>query len=82
MGKPKERQGLVVSDKSDKTITVQIDFAHRHKVYEKIVRRRHKIYAHDERNEASEGDVVRVIETRKLSKSKHWRLIEIVERAR
>jgi len=81
-GKPKERQGVVVSDKADKTITVQINTARRHKVYEKIVRHSHKIHAHDERNEAHEGDVVRVIETRKLSKSKHWRLIEIVERAR
>lgn len=81
-GKPKERQGKVVSNKGDKSITVRIDTAHRHPVYEKIVRRTHKIHAHDEQNEASEGDVVRVIETRKLSKTKHWRLIEIVEKAR
>jgi small subunit ribosomal protein S17 len=81
-GKPKERQGLVTSDKGNKTITVQIDSARRHPVYEKIVRQRHKIHVHDERNEAGEGDVVRVIETRKLSKTKHWRLVEIVEKAR
>jgi len=81
-GKPKERQGLVTSDKTDKTITVQIDSARRHPVYEKIVRQRHKIHVHDEKNEASEGDVVRVIETRKLSKTKHWRLIEVIEKAR
>ena len=81
-GKPKERQGLVTSDKGNKSITVQIDSARRHPVYEKIVRQRHKIHVHDERNEASEGDVVRVIETRKLSKTKHWRLIEVVEKAR
>jgi small subunit ribosomal protein S17 len=81
-GKPKERQGLVTSTRADKTITVQIDTARRHPVYEKIVRQTHKIHAHDERNEANEGDVVRVIETRKLSRTKHWRLIEIVERAR
>jgi len=81
-GKPKTRQGVVVSDKTDKTITVQIDTARRHKIYEKIVRQSHKIHVHDERNEASEGDVVRVVETRKLSKTKHWRLIEIVEKAR
>jgi small subunit ribosomal protein S17 len=81
-GKPKERQGKVVSDKTDKTITVQIDTARRHPVYEKIVRQSHKIHAHDERNEAHEGDVVRVIETRKLSKTKHWRLVEVVEKAR
>lgn len=81
-GKPKERQGLVTSDKSDKTITVQIDSARRHPVYEKIVRQRHKIHVHDPENEASEGDLVRVIETRKLSKTKHWRLIEVIEKAR
>ncbi|MBN8870585.1 MAG: 30S ribosomal protein S17 [Solirubrobacterales bacterium] len=81
-GKPKERQGTVVSDKTDKTITVQIDTARRHPVYEKIVRQTHKIHAHDEQNEAHEGDVVRVIETRKLSKTKHWRLVEVVEKAR
>lgn len=81
-GKPKERQGKVVSSKADKSITVQIDTARRHPVYEKIVRQSHKIHAHDERNEANEGDVVRVIETRKLSKTKHWRLIEVVEKAR
>lgn len=81
-GQPKERQGTVVSNKADKTITVQIDTARRHPVYEKIVRQSHKIHAHDERNEASEGDVVKVIETRKLSRTKHWRLIEIVEKAR
>ena len=81
-GKPKERQGKVVSNKTDKTITVQIDTARRHPVYEKIVRQTHKIHVHDERNEANEGDVVRVIETRKLSRTKHWRLIEVVEKAR
>jgi small subunit ribosomal protein S17 len=81
-GKPKERQGTVVSDKTDKTITVQIDTARRHPVYEKIVRQTHKIHAHDENNDAHEGDVVRVIETRKLSKTKHWRLVEVVEKAR
>ncbi len=81
-GKPKQRQGLVTSDKSDKTIVVQIDSARRHPVYEKIVRQRHKIHVHDEQNEASEGDLVRVIETRKLSKTKHWNLVEIIEKAR
>ena len=81
-GKPKERQGLVVSNKGDKSITVQIDSARRHPKYEKIVRQRHKIHVHDEKNEANEGDVVNVIETRKLSKTKHWRLIEVVEKAR
>ena len=73
---------MVVSDRADKTITVRIDTARRHPVYEKIVRQSHKIHAHDERNEAAEGDVVRVVETRKLSKTKHWKLVEIVEKAR
>lgn len=81
-GKPKTRKGLVVSSKANKTITVQIDTATRHPVYEKIVRQRHKIHVHDERNEASEGDVVSVIETRKLSKTKHWLLVEVVEKVR
>ncbi len=81
-GKPKERQGKVVSNRADKTITVQIDTARRHPVYEKIVRKTHRIHAHDERNEAGEGGVVRVVETRKLSRTKHWRLVEIVEKAR
>ena len=81
-GKPKARRGLVTSDKADKTITVQIDSARRHPVYEKIVRQTHKIHVHDENNEASVGDVVRVVETRKLSKTKHWLLVDIVEKAR
>jgi small subunit ribosomal protein S17 len=78
----KVRQGIVVSDKADKTITVRIDFARRHPVYEKVVRRSRTLHAHDERNEAGEGDVVRVIETRPLSKTKRWRLVDVVEKAR
>jgi small subunit ribosomal protein S17 len=78
----KVRQGIVVSDKGDKTITVRIDFARRHPTYEKIVRRSRTLHAHDERNEAGEGDTVRVVETRPLSKTKRWRLIEIMEKAR
>ena len=78
----KVRQGIVVSDKAEKTITVRIDFARRHPTYEKIVRRSRTLAAHDERNEAGEGDVVRIVETRPLSKSKRWRLIEVVEKAR
>ena len=81
-GQPKDRPGLVTTAKGNKAITAQDDSARPHPVYEKIVRQRHKIHVHDERNEASEGDVVRVIETRKLSKTKHWRLIEVVEKAR
>ena len=78
----KTRQGIVVSNKGNKSITVRIDFARRHPTYEKIVRRSRTLHAHDERNEAGEGDVVRVIETRPLSKTKRWRLIDVVEKAR
>jgi len=78
----KVRQGIVVSSKGDKSITVRIDIARRHRSYEKIVRSSTKLHAHDERNEAGEGDVVRVIETRPLSKTKRWRLVDVVEKAR
>jgi small subunit ribosomal protein S17 len=78
----KVRQGIVVSNKGDKSITVRIDIARRHPTYEKIVRRSRTLHAHDERNEAGEGDVVQVIETRPLSKTKRWRLVEILERAK
>ena len=78
----KVRQGIVVSSKGNKSITVRIDFARRHPTYEKIVRRSRTLHAHDERNEAGEGDVVRVVETRPLSKTKRWRLIDVVEKAR
>ncbi|MGH2982524.1 MAG: 30S ribosomal protein S17 [Solirubrobacterales bacterium] len=76
------RQGIVVSDGADKTITVRIDTARRHPAYEKIVRRSRTLRAHDERNEAGEGDVVRVVETRPISRSKRWRLVEVIEKAR
>jgi small subunit ribosomal protein S17 len=79
---PKVRQGVVVSDKGDKSITVRIEIARRHRTYEKIVRRSRTLHAHDERNEAGEGDVVRVIETRPLSKTKRWRLVDVIEKAR
>src|SRR3954449_7672400 len=78
----KVRQGIVVSSKGDKSITVRIDIARRHRTYEKIVRSSTKLHAHDERNEAGEGDMVRVIETRPLSKTKRWRLVDVVEKAR
>jgi small subunit ribosomal protein S17 len=78
----KMRQGIVVSDKGEKSITVRIDSARRHPTYEKVVRRSRTLHAHDERNEAGEGDVVRVIETRPLSKTKRWRLVEVVEKAK
>jgi small subunit ribosomal protein S17 len=78
----KVRQGIVVSDRADKTITVRIDIARRHPTYEKIVRRSRTLHAHDESNEAGQGDVVRVVETRPISRSKRWRLLEVVERAK
>jgi small subunit ribosomal protein S17 len=81
-GRPKERLGTVVSDKAEKTITVRIDVARRHRRYQKIVRSSTTLHAHDEANEANEGDVVRIIESRPLSRSKRWRLVEILERAK
>jgi small subunit ribosomal protein S17 len=78
----KTRQGLVVSSKGEKSITVRIDIARRHPTYEKIVRRSRTLHAHDERNEAGEGDTVRIVETRPLSKTKRWRLVEVLERAK
>ena len=81
-GSRKVRQGTVISAKPDKTITVRIEIARRHPVYEKVVRRSATLHAHDERNDAHEGDVVRVVESRPLSKTKRWRLVEILERAR
>jgi len=76
------RQGVVVSNKADKTITVRIDMARRHRRYEKILRSSSTLHAHDENNEAHEGDVVRVIESRPLSRTKRWRLVDVLERAR
>jgi small subunit ribosomal protein S17 len=81
-GTRKVRQGIVVSDKADKTITVRIDTARRHRRYEKIVRSSSTLHAHDENNEAHAGDVVRVVESRPLSRSKRWRLVDVLERAR
>jgi small subunit ribosomal protein S17 len=78
----KVRQGVVVSDKADKTITVRIDVAHAHRMYKKIVRASSTLHAHDENNEAHVGDTVRVVESRPLSRTKRWRLTEILERAR
>jgi small subunit ribosomal protein S17 len=81
-GVRKVRQGVVVSDKADKTITVRIDTARRHRRYEKIVRSSSTLHAHDENNDAHEGDTVRVIESRPLSRTKRWRLVDVLERAR
>ncbi len=81
-GTRRVRQGIVVSDKAQKTITVRIDVARRHRRYEKIVRSSSTVHAHDENNEAHEGDVVRVIESRPLSRTKRWALVDVLERAR
>jgi small subunit ribosomal protein S17 len=78
----KVRQGTVVSSKPDKTITVRIDVARRHPVYEKVVRQTGTLHAHDEANEANEGDLVRIVETRPISKLKRWRLEQILEKAK
>jgi small subunit ribosomal protein S17 len=81
-GNLKVRQGVVVSDKADKTITVRIDTARQHRMYKKIVRTSATLHAHDEQNEAHVGDTVRLIESRPLSRRKRWRLVEVLERAR
>jgi small subunit ribosomal protein S17 len=81
-GRPKVRQGVVVSDKGDKTIVVRIDVARRHRRYQKILRSSTTLHVHDERNDAHAGDTVRVIECRPMSKTKRWRLTEVLERAR
>jgi len=81
-GKPRTRQGIVTSAKADKTITVRIETARRHKMYKKIIRESTSLHAHDEKNDAGVGDRVRVIESRPLSRTKRWRLVEIMERAR
>jgi small subunit ribosomal protein S17 len=80
--KPKVRQGIVTSSKADKTLTVRVDTARRHRRYEKIVRSSTTLHVHDEKNDANEGDTVRVIECRPLSRNKRWRLVEILERAK
>jgi small subunit ribosomal protein S17 len=80
-GRQKTRQGVVVSDRADKTITVRIDVARRHRRYEKVVRVSRTLHAHDESNDAHVGDTVIVRESRPLSRLKRWRLIQVVERA-
>ena len=81
-GTQKVRQGVVVSDKADKTITVRIDVARRHRRYQKIVRMSRTLHAHDESNDAHIGDTVTVREARPLSRTKRWRLIGVIERAK
>ena len=81
-GERKVRTGVVVSDRMDKTVVVRIQHLDPHPLYRKMIRRTSKLHAHDEGNDAKIGDTVRIMETRPLSKSKRWRLVEIVERAR
>ncbi|MER3408807.1 MAG: 30S ribosomal protein S17 [Thermoleophilia bacterium] len=81
-GKRQERRGVVVSAAMDKTIVVRVDTVKAHPRYKKIIRRSTKFHAHDERNEAKVGDIVRIVETRPLSRTKRWRLAEIIEVAK
>jgi len=78
----KERTGVVVSDKMDKTITVAVERRTQHPEYKRVIKKTKKYKAHDEENACSEGDKVRIMETRPLSKTKRWRLIEILEKAK
>lgn len=78
----KERIGVVISDKMDKTVTVAAKYKERHPIYGKFVTKTKKYHAHDEKNECGIGDTVRIMETRPLSKTKRWRVVEIVEKAK
>jgi len=78
----KVRRGYVVSDKMDKTVVVEVEDRVKHPLYGKVIRRTSKVKAHDENNSAGIGDLVRIMETRPLSATKRWRLLEIVEKAR
>ncbi|MEA2030645.1 MAG: 30S ribosomal protein S17 [candidate division Zixibacteria bacterium] len=78
----KVRLGTVTSNKMDKTVVVRVDRTMRHPIYQKIFRTSSKLYAHDEKNDANIGDVVSVMETRPLSATKRWRLVEVVKRAK
>lgn len=81
-GVRKNREGVVVSDAMDKTIVVRVERRFRHPVYGKEIRQFKKFYAHDEKDEARKGDVVRIVETRPLSKLKRWRLAEVLKRGK
>lgn len=81
-GLRKTRVGKVTSDKMDKTIVVSIETSVKHPLYKKFIKRTYKLKAHDENNECRVGDIVKVMETRPLSRDKRWRLVEIVERAK
>ncbi len=78
----KVREGLVVSTKMDKTVVVAVVDRVRHRRYQKTMQRTKRLYAHDEANDVREGDRVRIAETRRLSKNKRWRIVEVLERAR
>ena len=78
----KVRVGMVVSDKMDKTVVVAIEDNVKHPVYGKIIKRTLKVHAHDENNECGVGDKVRIMETRPLSKTKRWRIVEVIEKAK
>lgn len=78
----KKREGLVTSDKMNKTIVVKTEFKERHPVYNKVIRKHVSFKAHDENNEAREGDRVLIMETRPLSKDKRWRLVKVLEKAK
>ena len=78
----KERIGIVVSNKMEKSVVVAVKTKEKHPIYGKFVNKTTKFVAHDEKNECSEGDTVRIMETRPLSKTKRWRLVEIIERAK
>ena len=81
-GHRKERRGVVVSDAMDKTVVVRVDVLKPHPKYHKMMRRSIRLHAHDERNEAHPGDTVRLVETRPLSRTKRWRVAEILEVAK
>ncbi|MFQ5691798.1 MAG: 30S ribosomal protein S17 [Nitrospinota bacterium] len=81
-GRRKTRVGRVIGNKMDKTAVVRVDRLVQHPVLQRILRRRSKFHVHDENNELSVGDVVRIAETRPLSKTKRWRLVEVIEKAR
>jgi small subunit ribosomal protein S17 len=81
-GRHQERRGVVVSDAMDKTIVVKVDMIRSHPRYKKVIRRSVKFHAHDEQNAAHVGDTVRIVETRPLSKTKRWRLVEVLEVAK
>ena len=81
-GRRQERRGVVVSDAMDKTIVVKVESIGSHRRYKKVIRRSTKFHAHDEQNAAHVGDIVRIVETRPLSKTKRWRLAEVVEAAK